>query len=308
MSGPKTIESSMPRIYLTSYATERFVPVQCDLNMSAIRWGIPNILTYREGDLHGSDYYNQNRSILDEACGAGYWAWKPFFVLQALDHLAEGDILFYCDAGSMFVDSPAPLIRLCEGHPQGMIFFDAQPLTNRQFTKRDCFVRLACDEPAYWDASMVIATLFVLRKLPSTLGFMREWLQYCQDRAAITDDPNKSGLNDLPGFLQHRWDQSILSILCAKHKIETFRNPTLWGNFLKMPGFRVPGEPVVSPYHIPPPVQSYAPAPQANSPYGTLFEINRMPNFEGKRPFPVCPGNPGRSPFQRIISRLRRRK
>ncbi len=274
----------MPRIYLTSYATERFEAVQRDLNSSAIQWGIPNILTYREADLKASTYYQQNRSILDEVCGAGYWAWKPYFILQALDHLAENDILFYCDSGSMFVDSPEPLIDLCAKHPQGMILFDARPLTNRQFTKRDCFIRLGCDEPLYWDSRKVIATLLVVRKTASTVAFIKEWLSFCEDRAALTDDANICGQPDLPGYLQHRWDQAILSVLAAKHKLETFRNPTFWGNFLKTPPHRVIGEQIVSPYYLPPEIKTYSDTPQENSPYGTIFVINRLPNYVGKTP------------------------
>src|SRR5207249_4319605 len=67
------------KVFLTSYATERFESVRRDLNASAIQWAIANILSFTQGDLHATAYYQQNRGILDEVCGAGYWAWKPFF-------------------------------------------------------------------------------------------------------------------------------------------------------------------------------------------------------------------------------------
>lgn len=292
----------MAKTYLTSYATERFYPVQSDLNRSAIDHGISNILSFHEADLKESAYYESNRSILDEVCGAGYWAWKPHFVLKALEHLQEGDVLFYCDAGSMFVDSPEPLVKLCASHPQGIVLFDAQPLTNRQFTKRDCFVRLGCDLPEYWDAKKVIATIFVIRKTAASVTFIQEWLRHCQDRAAITDDPNICGFEDLPDYIQHRWDQAILSVLAAKHHLETFRNPTFWGNFLKTPEFRIPGEQVVSPYGIPPRIDSYAEIPQTNSPYGTIFLINRLPNYVGKNIGALPSLSYRKSKFRRAIS------
>jgi hypothetical protein len=295
----------MPRVYLTSYATERFESVQRDLNASAIQWGVPNILTYREVDLKSSDYYQRNRSILNEVCGAGYWAWKPYFILQALEHLKENDILFYCDAGSMFVASPEPLIQLCANHPQGMILFDARPLTNRQFTKRDCFIRMGCDDPSYWDTRMVIATLLVIRKTEKVVAFLNKWLAFCHDRAAITDDANVCGQENLPGYLQHRWDQSILSVLAAKYNLETFRNPTLWGNFLKLSPFRVAGEQISSPYKLPPEIKTYAPSPQENSPYGTLFIINRQPNYLGKTLINLPPGKSQKSMLKNILSILR---
>ena len=305
MPGTKALR--MAKTFLVSYATERFKSVRQELNESAVKFGIAEILSYTEDDLHQSDYYVQNKSILDEICGAGYWAWKPYFVLKALEQLSDGDVLFYCDAGSMFLESPEPLIRLVKEQPQGLVLFDARPLKNRQFTKRDCFARLGCDKPVYWDANKVIATILVVRKCVFSVGFLNEWLQYCQDRAAITDDPNVCGKGELPGYLQHRWDQSILSVLAAKYKTETFRNPTMWGNFLKLPQFRVAGEPVVSPYNLIPKIHDYAAKPQVNSPYGTIFVINRQPNWVGKKPIEIPSSGSRLSLPSRFISWTRRR-
>jgi hypothetical protein len=270
-------------VSLVSYATGKFLPLRAELNESAIKWGIPQHFNYGREDLEKTSYYQANRNILDEPCGAGFWAWKPFFILEALRQLEENAVLFYCDAGSLFMGDPAPLVKICTNHPRGLVLFDARPLTNRQFTKRDCFVRLQCDSEAYWDAPKVIATLLVVRNCRSAREFLLEWLKFCQDRAAISSDP--SGQRELRGFLQHRWDQSILSVLTAKHEIETYRNPTVWGNFLKLPAHRVAGEQIVAPYGIPPAISDYSATPQTNSPYGTLFVINRLPNFEHKPHF-----------------------
>jgi hypothetical protein len=276
----------MPQLFLVSYATDQFQRVRCELNASAIEVGIPksNILSYSLDDLHGSAFYRENREILDAVCGAGYWAWKPYFILEAMTQLDDGDALFYCDAGSLFAASPAPLIDLCLRSDSGVVLFDARPLTNRQFTKRDCFVCLGCDEAKYWDSFEVIATVLVLRKCEFVLRFLKEWLGYCRDARAITDQPNTCGMKDLPGFIQHRWDQAILSVLAAKHSLETYRNPTLWGNFLKLPEFRADGEIVASPYNLVPSISDYAKLPQENSRYGTIFIINRQPNVVGKKP------------------------
>ena len=291
-------------VALASYATPRFAGVQRELNESAAEWGITRSFSYTEQDLYESDYYAENRGILDEICGAGYWAWKPYFILQALASIEEGDVLFYCDAGSRFISSPDALISLCQRAASGVLLFDARPLRNRQFVKRDCFVRLGCDEPRHWDAWHVIATIVVLRNSELARALMSEWLQSCQDRM-ITDDPNVCGLPNLDGYLQHRWDQAILSVLASKHGLETYRNPTVWGNFLKMPEFRVAGEIVTSPYALVPDINGYAEIPQANSPYGTIFEINRMPNYEGKQPMPGMPATPRRSrPFLPALRRF----
>jgi hypothetical protein len=238
-------------------------------------------------------------------CGAGYWAWKPFFILEALKQLHEGDVALYCDSGSRFIASPQPLIDLVQRQTSGLVLFDARPLKNRQFTKRDCFVKMGCDAAEYWDAHKLIATVVVVRKCELAIQFVKEWLHYCKDRAAITDDPNQCGLPELPGFLQHRHDQAILSVLAAKHRIETFRNPSVWGNFLKLPEFRVEGEATPSPYNLIPEIRGYAAAPQFNSPYGTIFEFNRQPNWIGKRPIQIRHPESRWSRLRRLIAEVR---
>src|SRR4051794_35427337 len=176
------------RVFLVSYATPRFENVQRELVASAVEWNIRNILSYDESYLHGTEFYAANKELLDELCGAGFWAWKPFLILEALSHIDEGDILFYCDAGSAFVASPDALIELCRKDSQGLILFDARPLTNRQFTKRDCFVRLGCDEAKHWNATKVIATVLVIRKTEFALNLVTEWQCFCEDRRAVTHE------------------------------------------------------------------------------------------------------------------------
>jgi len=278
----------MKRVFLVSYASERFKRVERDLHESARAYGIENIISYCEYDLYASDYYLQNKSILDEECGGGLWAWKPYFILSALSRLEDGEILLYCDAGSLIVESPSPLIDLAAKQAKGIVLFDARPLKCRQFAKRDSFVRMNCDKPKYWNANKIIATILLVRKSKTAVQFLEEWLHYCQDRATISHDLNTCGLDSFPDFIQHRWDQSILNILATKYKLETYRNPTLWGNFLKLPAFRVPGEQVLSPYNLIQGICTYSRSPQRNSRYGTIFAINRKPNFIGKPSMPIA--------------------
>ena len=235
------------------------------------------------------------------------WAWKPYFILEALKSVGRDDVLIYCDAGSRFISSPAPLVSLCWTNPAGVVLFDARPLRNRQFVKRDCFICLGCDKAEHWDSYHAIATTLVLRNSTEARDLIAEWLGYCKDRAAITDDPGVYGQPELGGFLQHRWDQAILSVLASKYAIETYRNPSVWGNYLKLPEFRVSGEQVPSPYGLVPTINDYSHSPQLNSPYGTIFEFNRLPNMVGKQPMvlSVPPAQAQRNLARRIAFRIR---
>ena len=308
-SGAESIIASTVRTHLVSYATADFEGVQAELNESAVRFKIESLFSYTKSNLLESAFYDENREILNRVCGAGYWAWKPYFILEALKTINDGDILIYADAGTRILTSPQPLSNICLQLNNGVLLFDCRPLTNAQFTKRDCFVRLDCDTPSVWRSNEVIATIVVLRKCIASFNFVSEWMKYCKMAPAITDDPNIFGKPNLPEFIQHRWDQAILSLLAAKAGIETYRNPTKWGNFLKMPEFRSPGELVAAPYNIPPALATYADDPQLNSPYGTIFEINRRPNMVGKVPFtlPASLGIERRASLRRSFTGALRR-
>lgn len=293
------------RTFLVSYATERFKSVQQDLNASALKFGIDKIISFNQHDLHKSDFYLENKPLLDEVCGAGYWVWKPYFILEALNVLDEGDILYYCDAGSRFISSPASLSNICAENASGLVLFDARPLTNRQFTKRECFVRMDCDLPECWNAPKVIATTLICKKTAFVVDFVRTWLDYCRVRDIVSHESPAGAKPDLDGFLGHRWDQSILSLLAFKYSLKTYRNPSMWGNFLKLEAYRNRGEKISSPYGIPPHIDGYAEVPQQNSPYGTIFEFNRLPNFEGKPPLVLPKENKFHMLFRKVRSTLK---
>jgi hypothetical protein len=48
---------------------------------------------------------------------------------------------------------------------------------------------------------------------PVDRRFVWTWLDYCADPRGLTDHPNELGPPDLPGFIEHRHDQSVLSVL-----------------------------------------------------------------------------------------------
>jgi len=79
--------------------------------------------------------------------------------------------------------------------------------------KRDCFVLTGTDAPACHGALQLDASVLLLRNTPANREFIATWLAYCGDARVLTDMPNQCGLPDLPGFVEHRHDQAILSVL-----------------------------------------------------------------------------------------------
>ena len=56
---------------------------------------------YTEDDLKNSDFYEQHKNYLLEGNKYGWCSWKPFFVLEAMKNLEEGDKIVLCDVNDV---------------------------------------------------------------------------------------------------------------------------------------------------------------------------------------------------------------
>jgi len=171
----------------------------------------------------------RNRRILRHARGAGFWLWKPYVVLRALESLDDGDWLFYSDSGSHFVDSVWHLVRFAAARDLDLLVFDAGPFPEGHYTKRDTFQLLDCDRPELAESRQRTAAFSLWRPTPGALTLAREWLAAGCDERAITDLDNQLGLPNYPGWVDHRHDQSIFSLLTKKAGLPAFRNPARGG-------------------------------------------------------------------------------
>lgn len=167
--------------------------------------------------------------------GVGCWLWKPYIILKTLEALDDGDVVFYMDAGTDIERDPTILIDLCvknngflifenrSGNPYGQIW------KNNLWTKRDCFKLMNCDTDTYHLGNQSDGAYQVYQKNEKTVQFMQEYFNYCADKRIITDEPNTQGEN-LAEFLDHRHDQSVLSLLAIKYGLKQFPPPTEVGD------------------------------------------------------------------------------
>jgi hypothetical protein len=89
---------------------------------------------------------------------------------------------------------------------------------------------MGCDAPKYWNALMTNGAISLWINNDENIKILNEWLIYNRDIRILGDDPNMCGLPNFMEFKDHRHDQSVLSLLCAKYNFEIFRDPTQWGN------------------------------------------------------------------------------
>lgn len=168
------------------------------------------------------DYYEKHKNVLSLPRGAGYWLWKPYIVLKALEQLKFDDYLMYADAGVFYVSSIHSLIKQME-RDQQEILFAASFWKNSYWAKRDTFVLLECDTQEYYESRMVASGYLILKKSKKTVEFISQWLKYMEEPSLATDKPSICGLAELPNYHEHRHDNSVLSIMAKKYGYRSYR-------------------------------------------------------------------------------------
>jgi hypothetical protein len=180
------------------------------------------------------DFYVKNKHILDQTRGGGYWLWKPFIIHKVLNLVSDGDYVLYLDSGTAIVGDLNLLFKASESVGDIMLFEnrDGNPLRevwiNKLWTKRDCFIKLNCDAEHYHNGPQCVGGIQLYKKTPTSLKFVQEYYEMCQDESVITDSPSRLG-NNFKEFIDHRHDQSVLSLLALKHNIKLQPNPSETG-------------------------------------------------------------------------------
>lgn len=215
--------------HFINYSNEKFWNAQIFSAQKARDLNVFKTITeYSPKDI--DDEFRKNHfKILSEERGNGYWLWKPYLILKKLHELNDGDILMYADSGSHFIKSPQAILDLPKKYNQDVIPFELDHI-EKFWTKRDTFILMECDEDKYINTKQRLASFIIIRKSNLSLRFAKEYLTYCCKSEIISDAPNILGCCNYQGFITHRHDQSIFSLLTKKYNFCSFRDPSQWGN------------------------------------------------------------------------------
>jgi hypothetical protein len=216
---------------LVTYGDENFSESRDRLAASARKYGIPATFVYSRKELVDSDFYRENKEILDQPKGGGYWLWKPYFILKTLKMLNCGDVLIYSDSGSEIIAPMDEFIEISTRNTDVAVF-STRGFQNKYWTKRDVFVFLGIDSEEYWNMEQVWGGYIVIRKSDFSMKFIAEWLQVSTTGDLITDAPGFLGKQEFPELIMHKHDQAILSTLSAKYCLIPHRLPAQFGNDL----------------------------------------------------------------------------
>jgi hypothetical protein len=221
-----------PRTVLLTFANPPFYAQQKQLNASAIAAGIDECAAWTDSRLRETAFYRAHEDIFRAPRGFGYWLWKPFLIRCELERLSAGDIVIYYDVGRRhypyrITRSLDPLLDWCVRSNGGMLPGVYVPGygPNRKWIKRECFVMMGCDSPEFWEHPQVQATYSIWQKSARAEAFVDEWLGWCTNPAALTDDIADANIPNFPEFVEHRHDQAIATLLTIKHGIKCYGTP-----------------------------------------------------------------------------------
>jgi len=197
------------------------------------------ILSYSEIDLE-SNFKNFFYNYLKYGVrGFGYWCWKPQVILQILNKMDDGDILQYSDVGCHLnkngLDRLFQYFELTKITEKGILAFqnklpeyplkyDGREMLNYleyEWVKGDLIDYFNIRNNANILYTPTIgATVIFIRKCEKSVQIINEWLNIIKYDFHFIDD-TKSKSPNIDGFIEHRHDQSIFSILCKLNNVET---------------------------------------------------------------------------------------
>jgi len=201
-------------INFVTFSNYKYTSQQQKLNEFAKTLGL-NCFPYTFDEIKSTDFYLSHSKILDREKGSGFCLWKPYIILETLKKIGNNEILFYIDSADTFTKDALKIIE-SEVPSKSMCFLQGS-YENQMYTKRDTFYYMGCDDNRYWSALQCEAGVLAVKNNNDTIDFVSEWFEYCKDERIITDDPNTCGLPDLPKYVDHRYDQSVLANLIIKH-------------------------------------------------------------------------------------------
>jgi len=214
------------------------------LNRTALDKGdIDHVHSWNLERLVKTSFYKENKKLLNQARGCGYWAWKPFIILETLKSIDKDDYVIYCDIGrpssvsnfdhgNQVSHSLLPFTRWAEengGMFPGVYLPHHGPAS--KWIKQDCFSLMGCDSEKYKTIPTIQAGYTAWKNTEKVVNFLDQWLTYNKDERLISDKENTLGGLNSDDFIRHCHDQATLTLLCEKNNISAFgdRKYPFWG-------------------------------------------------------------------------------
>lgn len=206
-------------IHFISYGDEKFKNSRERICKETENTGWFSSITCYTNNDYDLDFYNQNKEILDNKIGGGFWIWKPYFIKKHLDKINDYDYLVYLDSGctinkngyNRFKD----YLNIVKNHNTGIIGFQYNNLyfQEKKWNIQELFDYFNVkDNIDIINSFQILGGVQIICKKPKSIEIVNKWYNVIKDNILLfTDNYNKKQTD--PYFKDHRHDQSIQSVI-----------------------------------------------------------------------------------------------
>jgi hypothetical protein len=207
-------------VHLASFCGCGFEQRRASFTAEAAATGFFDTVSVLTLDDLPSSFRTTHAELLSRPRGCGYYAWKAAAALlvHSAAGVAAGDMLAYIDCGCTFNGSAAPefrrLVDIAANNPSGLLGFSMDHNAEEDWSKADLLETLgARANTTLLRSGQLLGGIWLARISSDTAALLRRWLELkTMDGGRLVDD-SPSILPNAPGFVEHRHDQSIWSIL-----------------------------------------------------------------------------------------------
>lgn len=252
-------------ITLINCCDGKFESVRKVCSETAIQVGKADRVIEYSPDMIDDEFKKKNKELLSVKRGAGLWIWKPYFILKALESIPENHYLIYLDAGVIVVNEFRYLIESLEKSQQDVMAFGL-PLLNKEWTKKEVITAIlpGVDE----NINQILGGYIVIKNTEFSRNVIQDWLTHMQDPVCILPQ-NVTGEDNYWNFIENRDDQSVWTLICRKHNIVPFRDPSQYGEYPYFYAWLPKYKDMWRKY-------SFCPQKYDNSPYPQIVSSNRL--------------------------------
>ena len=194
-------------------------------------------------------FARHEKFIVDHPKGYGLWIWKPAILAYLIDHLEDGEMVLFLDAGCQLNANHnswhrfQQYVEMCNGGDLLVMqladdSFGFDNLTDAAWTKISVLNSLD-PHSTYRKTNQIQSGIIFAIKSKKSQSLAKKWMNTCIDMEySFLVDP--LGSDSQPDdFIQHRWEQSILSLIVKSEGVvplldETYFYPN-WHNGLNFP-------------------------------------------------------------------------
>ena len=183
------------------------------------------------------EFFSQHQNFIsNHPKGFGLWIWKPALLKYLIGNLDDDEMVLLLDAGCQLNSNQNSLARfeqyagVCKSSDMLVMqladgSFGFEKLTDAAWTKLSVLNYLDPDS-RFRNSNQIQSGIILARKTERTQRIAKKWLDTCvSSNYSFLVDPQE-GDPQLNGFIQHRWEQSILSLIVKSEGIDPLVDET----------------------------------------------------------------------------------